>query len=90
MKLCISIIHVGRYKIDMLGDSNQIVRGYDCGLAGVLVALNNWLFVPEHIGYQRDQRTLSDHLAEESIRGMINDKTTNPGGLTLEDLGKPK
>lgn len=70
MKLRISIIHLGRYKIDMLDDSNQIVRGYDCGLAGVLVALNNWLFVPEHIAYQGDQRRSSDQLELEILAEM--------------------
>ncbi len=81
MKMCISIIHLGRYKIDMLDENNQIVRGYDCGLAGVLVALNNWLFVPEHIAYQGDQRKSSDQLGAEAIRRMKADPVLNPKGL---------
>ncbi len=81
MKMCISIIHLGRYKIDMLDDSNQIVRGYDCGLAGVLVALNNWLFVPEHIAYQSDQRKSSNELGNEVMKNMLRDKTLNPKGI---------
>lgn len=75
MKLCISIIHLGRYKIEMLDDDNQVLRGYDCGLAGIMVALNNWLFVPEHIGYQADQRKSSDQLGTETIKRLQNDPT---------------
>ncbi len=86
MKMCISIIHLGRYKIDMLDENNQIVRGYDCGLAGVLVALNNWLFVPEHVAYQGDQRKSSDQLGQEAIQRMIGDKDINPKGLIPTSL----
>lgn len=82
MKFCISIIHLGRYKIDMLDENNQIMRGYDCGLAGVLVALNNWLFVPEHIAYQGDQRRSSEQLASEVTPKLFADKTLNPKGFT--------
>jgi hypothetical protein len=81
MKMCISIIHLGRYKIDILDDDNQIVRSYDCGLAGVLVALNNWIFVPEHIAYQGDQRKSSDQLGQEAIQKMIADLTLNPNNM---------
>lgn len=81
MKMCISIIHLGRYKIDMLNDDNQIIRGYDCGLAGLMVALNNWIFVPEHVAYQGHQRRSSNDLGNEVMRNMINDKDLNPKGL---------
>jgi|HubBroStandDraft_3_1064219.scaffolds.fasta_scaffold00002_71 hypothetical protein len=83
MKMCISIIHLGRYKIDMLDDDNKIVRGYDCGLAGVLVALNNWIFVPEHVAYQADQRKSSDELGREAILKLASDPTINPRGLPV-------
>jgi hypothetical protein len=81
MKMCISIIHLGRYKIDMLDDDNQIVISYDCGLAGVLVALNNWLFVPEHVAYQGDQRRSSNQLGNEAMSTMLKNKDLNPKGL---------
>jgi hypothetical protein len=73
MKLCITKIHLGRYKIDMLDENNQILSGYDCGSAGVMVALNNWMFVPEHLQYMADQRKSSAELGEEAIRQI---KTT--------------
>lgn len=74
MKMCISIIHLGRYKIDMLDDDNQIVRGYDCGLAGLMVALNNWIFIPEHVQYLRDQKASSNDLS----RVLIDDMKAQP------------
>lgn len=81
MKMCITKIHLGRYKIDMLDDNNQILSGYDCGLAGIMVALNNWIFVEEHVAYQGDQRKSSDQLGDEAMRKMINDPIINPKGL---------
>ena len=82
MKMCITKIHLGRYKIDMLDDNNQILRGYDCGLAGIMVALNNWIFVEEHVAYQGDQRKSSNDLGNEAIRNMLKDPTLNPKSLT--------
>lgn len=87
MKLCISKIHLGRYKIDMLDDNNQIVRGYDCGLAGLMVALNGWIFVEEHLAYQRDQKASSNQLADESIRRMKADPILNPTKTYLPGRG---
>ena len=69
-KLCITKIHLGRYRLDMLDNDNQIIQGYDCGLAGILVALNNWLFIPEHLAYPGDQRKSSDQLGDEAIAKM--------------------
>ena len=60
MKMCITKIHLGRYKIDMLDDNNQIACGIDCGLAGIMVALNNWIFIEELVAYQGDQRKSSN------------------------------
>jgi hypothetical protein len=81
MKFCITKIHLGRYKIDMLDDNNQIVRGYDCGSAGVMVALTEWMFKDEALQYQHDQRRSSDELGDEAIIKMLNDKDLNPKGL---------
>jgi hypothetical protein len=82
MKLCITKIHLGRYKIDMLDDANQITSGFDCGSAGVIVALTEWIFRDEALQYQRDQRKSSDELGREAIQKMIADPTVNPKGLT--------
>ncbi len=70
MKFCISKIHLGRYKIDMLDENNQIVSGMDGGSALVMTLLTEWLFVPEHHQYMKDQRASSDALADEAIGNM--------------------
>lgn len=74
MKFCISKIYLGRYRIDILDENNQIVSGTDGGSALVMVLLTKWLFEPEHLQYQKDQRTSSDALG----RAVIDDIKQNP------------
>ena len=81
MKLCISKIHLGRYKIDMLDENNQITNGWDCGSAGIMVALTEWIFREEALQYQRDQRKSSNDLGNEAMHKMLADPTLNPKGL---------
>lgn len=68
MKFCVSLIHLGRYKIDLLDDNDQIIVGHDGGSALVMLMLTEWLFRPEHNQYQRDQEANSDQLGEEAIK----------------------
>lgn len=70
MKFCISKIHLGRYRVDMLNDDNQIIQGYDGGSAMVMIFLSQWLFEPEYQQYQRDQRASSDALGQVAIDDM--------------------
>jgi|HubBroStandDraft_6_1064221.scaffolds.fasta_scaffold02348_7 hypothetical protein len=70
MKFCISIIHLGRYKLEILDNNYQIVWGADGGSAFIMVQLCKWIFEPEHAQYQRDQRASSDKIAETVIGDM--------------------
>jgi hypothetical protein len=70
MKFCISPIHLGRYKIEFLDDNNQVVNGTDGGSALVMIMLTKWLFDPEHLQYQRDQRANSDELGNAIVDEM--------------------
>lgn len=70
MKFCISPIHLGRYRIDMLDDDNKIISGTDGSSAIVMVMLTKWLFEPEARQYKVDERANSDALAEATIDGM--------------------
>lgn len=74
MKFCISIIHLGRYKLEMLDNDYKIVWGADGGSAFIMVQLCKWMFEPEHMQYQRDQRASSDTIASEVIGNMMADK----------------
>lgn len=74
MKFCISQIHLGRYKIEMLDENNQVVTGTDGGSALVMLMLTKWLFEPEHAQYQRDQRQNSDDIG----KALIEDMKRNP------------
>lgn len=75
MKFCITPIHLGRYKIEMISEeTNQVVTGTDGGSALVMLMLSKWLFEPEHIQYQRDQRTNSDAIGN----ALIEDMNSNP------------
>lgn len=70
MKFCISAIHLGRYRIDMLDDDNQIITGIDGGSAYVMMLLTKWMFEPEHAQYQRDQRASSNELGAPVIKEL--------------------
>lgn len=70
MKFCISRIHLGRYRIDMLDDNNQIISGTDGSSAIVMVMLTKWLFEPEARQYKADERASSDALAKATIDDM--------------------
>lgn len=70
MKFCISKIHLGRYRIDWLDDNNQIVSSTDGGSALVMLMITDWIFMPEHAQYQRDQRKSSDELAAPIIKEL--------------------
>lgn len=67
MKFCVSVIHLGRYKIEMLDENNKVLNGFDGGSALIMLMLAKWLFEPEHMQYQRDQKANSDQLGEEAI-----------------------
>ena len=70
MKLCISKIHLGRYRIEWLDDDHQILSGTDGGLALVYMCLTDWLARPEHAQYEFDQRKSSDELGKEAIQSL--------------------
>lgn len=70
MKFCITPIHLGRYKIEMLDENNQIISGTDGGSVLVMLMLSKWLFEPEYQQYQRDQRANSDALGQAAITDM--------------------
>ncbi len=72
MKFCISTIHLGRYRIEMLDDNNQVVTGTDGGSALIMLMLTKWLFEPEHRQYQQDQRENSDAIGGAVINDMLN------------------
>jgi hypothetical protein len=67
MKLCISKIHLGRYRIEMLDENNQVTQGTDGGSALIMVWLTNWIFEEEARQYQIDQRRSSDEIGAEAI-----------------------
>lgn len=73
-RFCISVIHLGRYKLEMLDQDYKIVWGADGGSAFIMVQLCKWLFEPEHQQYLKDQRASSDKIASE----VIDDMRTNP------------
>lgn len=70
MKFCISRIYLGRYKLDMLDDNNQIVQGTDGGPAYIMIMLTKWLFEPEHTQYLKDQRASSNDLGNSVVEDM--------------------
>lgn len=75
MRMQISKLHLGRYRLDMIDDdTGQIMRGYDCGSAGIIIALTEWIFRDEAAQYQRDQKSSSDQIG----RTIIDDMKANP------------
>jgi len=71
MKVCISIIHLGRYRIEMLDDDNQVVNGTDGGSALIISMLADWIFKPEAAQYQRDQQANSRAIGDAIIADML-------------------
>lgn len=67
MKLCISKIHLGRYRIEQLDNNNQVINGTDGGSALIMMWLTDWIFKQEHTQYLIDQRRSSDELGAEAI-----------------------
>ena len=70
MKFCISTIHLGRYKIEMLDKNNQVLFGTDGSSAIVMLMLTKWLFEPEAQQYKRDERASSDALTNSLVEDM--------------------
>lgn len=62
MKILISTIHLGRYRIDLLDDDDQISTSTDGGSALIMKLLTEFIFGPEHAQYERDQWASSEDL----------------------------
>lgn len=75
LKFCVSVIHLGRYKLEMLDEDNMVITGCDGGSAYIMLMLAKWLFEPEHAQYQRDQRANSNELGNN----LIEDMKAHPG-----------
>jgi|SRR5689334_4721795 len=73
MKLCISKIHLGRYRIEVLDDNNQVVSGTDGGLALVMMWISDWVAKDEHLQYLSDQRKSSDEIGAAAVDRALNE-----------------
>ena len=71
MKICISEIHLGRYRIDILDENNQVISGTDGGSALIMMWLTDWIFKREHIQYMQDQRRSSDDIGAAAIKDIL-------------------
>ena len=87
MKLCISTIHLGRYRLEMLDENNMVLQGFEGGSAFIMIMLTRMIFEPENRQYEADQRKSSDALADETLAKMrANPSSFLPPGAKLLDI----
>lgn len=84
MKLCISKIHLGRYRLEILDDNNQVVNGTDGGSALIMMWVTDWIFKDEHAQYQIDQRRSSDEIGAAAIEDLYSTASVAERNALLE------
>lgn len=89
MKICISEIHLGRYRIDLLDENNQIINGTDGGSALIMCWLTDMIFKREHAQYLADQRRSSDDLGAAAI-GRAYAGLSDSSRAALEELNRKR
>lgn len=84
MKLCISKIHLGRYRIEILDENNQVLNGTDGGLALIMMWIGKYFAAPEHQQYQLDQRKSSDEIGVDAINSILSNASPGQREAFLE------